>query len=178
MQSGIVTKAGEPGRDATGRRAFLKKAGAGGLAVAAVMATSAPRLLAQATTTPVTDVDILNFALNLEYLEAEFYTMATIGKHIDQLGIGVSGMGTQGATTGGQKVDFSNNMARNAAVQIASDEQAHVRLLRTALGTSAVAKPAINLGALGIGFGNQSQFLQLARAFEDTGVSAYGGAAP
>jgi len=40
-----------------------------------------------------------------------------------------------------------------------------------------VAKPAINLGALGIGFANVVQFLTLARVFEDIGVSAYGGAA-
>jgi hypothetical protein len=41
-----------------------------------------------------------------------------------------------------------------------------------------VAKPAINLEALGIGFANFREFLQLARAFEDVGVSAYAGAAP
>ena len=58
------------------------------------------------------------------------------------------------------------------------DEQTHVKLLRSALGADAVAKPAINLDALGIGFGNVKEVLTLARAFEDTGVSAYGGAAP
>ncbi|MGH9763178.1 MAG: ferritin-like domain-containing protein, partial [Blastocatellia bacterium] len=41
----------------------------------------------------------------------------------------------------------------------------------------AVAEPAINLNALGIGFANEAQFLTLSRAFEDTGVSAYAGAA-
>jgi hypothetical protein len=54
----------------------------------------------------------------------------------------------------------------------------HVRFLRAALGGAAVAKPAINLEALGIGFRNQNEFITLARAFEDVGVTAYGGAAP
>ena len=58
------------------------------------------------------------------------------------------------------------------------DEQEHVLLLRKALGSYAIAKPAINLDALGVGFANFQQFLVLARAFEDTGSSAYGGAAP
>jgi hypothetical protein len=54
----------------------------------------------------------------------------------------------------------------------------HVRFLRTALGSAAVAKPAINLNALGVGFGNLNEFLTVARAFEDVGVTAYNGAAP
>ena len=50
-------------------------------------------------------------------------------------------------------------------------------LLRNALGSAAVAKPNINLNALGIGFGNQTDFLTVARILEDIGVSAYCGAA-
>jgi hypothetical protein len=134
----------------------------------------------------ITDVDILNFALNLEYLEAEFYTVATTGRTIDQTGIATSGAGNPGATTGGKQVSFeadgqqaeSSGKLRAVAEELAFDEQQHVNLLRSALGSAAVAKPAINLDALGIGFDNFKQFLALARAFEDVGVSAYGGAAP
>lgn len=46
------------------------------------------------------------------------------------------------------------------------------------MGSAAVAKPAINLAALGIGFNNVTEFLVLSRAFEDVGVTAYNGAAP
>ncbi|MDQ2950231.1 MAG: ferritin-like domain-containing protein [Acidobacteriota bacterium] len=129
----------------------------------------------------ITDADILNFALNLEYLEAEFYTVATQGKTIDQVGIGITGSGTQGATTGGKQVNFTDAVTRDIANQIADDERAHVSLIRgalTAAGAMPVARPAIKLDALGIGFNSQAEFLTLARAFEDVGVTAYAGAAP
>lgn len=131
----------------------------------------------------ITDVDILNFALNLEYLEAEFYSIAVTGKRLSAFGIPETGVGDYGPTTGGYKVNFSGDNLGSArlwdiAYEIMIDEQTHVKDLRAALGSAAVAKPAINLDALGIGFADYKQFLVLSRAFEDTGVSAYGGAAP
>ncbi|MDQ2907951.1 MAG: ferritin-like domain-containing protein [Candidatus Eremiobacteraeota bacterium] len=126
----------------------------------------------------VTDTDILNFALNLEYLEAEFYNYAVNGKGISQLGVAVSGSGASGQTTGGKQVSLSGKLVTETAQQLAHDELTHVQLLRQTLGKDAIAKPTINLAALGVGFDNLMQFLLLARAFEDTGVSAYGGAAP
>jgi hypothetical protein len=132
----------------------------------------------------IDDADILNFALNLEYLEAEFYNVALTGKTIEQCGVNVSGVGTAGKTTGGERVNFQIGFGlftqkfRDVASQIAYDEMKHVEFLRAALGSAAVAKPAINLNALGIGFANYRQFLQVSRALEDTGVSAYAGAAP
>jgi len=123
----------------------------------------------------LTDVDILNFALNLEYLEAEFYTRATTGQTIEQAGIGVSGTGAEGQTTGGRKIDFGASTLR-IMKEIADNERNHVQFLRQALGSAAVAKPAINLDALGP-VSTDRDFLVLARAFEDVGVSAYGGAA-
>lgn len=126
----------------------------------------------------ITDVDILNFALNLEYLEAEFYTVAVTGQTIAQSGMDIAGVGSPGDTTGGARVNLTEPRVRAVAENVMVDEQAHVRLIRGALGSAAVAKPAINLNALGVGFGSQNEFLTLARAFEDVGVSAYGGAAP
>jgi len=133
----------------------------------------------------IEEVDILNFALNLEYLEAEFYTYATTGKSITSFGIATKGYAnganpTNGGTTsGGAKVTFSDDesILHDIATQIGADERAHVVLLRGALGSSAVAMPTIDLSALGFGFGNQSDFLRAARILEDIGVTAYSGAA-
>jgi hypothetical protein len=133
----------------------------------------------------ITETDILNFALNLEYLEAEFYTYAVEGKSITSFAIGIDGKATGenpasgGETTGGSKVIFDNNeiFSQDIAAEIGSDERAHVVLLRSALGTAAVAKPNINLSALGVGFGSQVDFLTVARILEDIGVTAYTGAA-
>jgi len=133
----------------------------------------------------INEMDILNFALNLEYLEAEFYTYATTGKSITSFGVGTHGRAdgdnptTGGKTAGGGKVNFSKDEAliHDIATQIGADERAHVVLLRGALGASAVAMPNIDLGALGFGFGNQNDFLRAARILEDIGVTAYSGAA-
>ncbi len=130
----------------------------------------------------VTDLDIANFALNLEYLEAEFYSVVTTGMNLEQRGYTFPGVGNLGATTGGSKVDFvtgeTTGQLAPAMMDIADDELQHVKILRAGLGSAAVAKPAINLNALGIGYASFQQALVLARSFEDTGVSAYGGAAP
>lgn len=159
-----------------GRRGFAAQL-LGGAALA--WTAGAPAALAQT----ITDADIVNFALNLEYLEAEFYSVATSGKTINQFGIATSGAGAFGVTTGGGIVDLPAGgtlFTREVALQIAEDERAHVTLLRNALGSMGiqpVAKPAINLNALGIGFKDPMEFLTLARAFEDLGVTAYAGAA-
>ena len=156
------------------RREFAKRTMLGGLvAVGALAAANVEDLAAQA----LTDIDILNFALQLEYLEAEFYTVATTGQRIQEAGIGVGGRGRSGATTGGARVSLDERTTV-VAQAITRDEQAHVTFLRTALGSDATAKPEINLEALGLGFRNQTEFITLARAFEDVGVSAYAGAAP
>jgi hypothetical protein len=123
----------------------------------------------------IDEQDILNFALNLEYLEAEFYTYATTGKSITSFGIGTKGRAsasnpaTGGTTVGGKQVNFSDNelFTRDVATQIGADERAHVVLLRGALGSAACAMPNIDLSALGFGFGNMNDFLQAARILED-----------
>lgn len=95
------------------------------------------------STTAAGDVDVLNFALNLEYLEANYYTFAAFGSGLNSTL--TSGTGQQGAVTGGRKVSFADNSVANYAREIAADENAHVLFLRTNLGASAVAQPAINI---------------------------------
>ncbi len=134
----------------------------------------------------VTDADVLNFALNLEYLEAEYYLRAVNGT-----GLGAGDIGSApGAVTGGSAVPFSTSAYQQYAQEIAADELAHVRFLRAALGSAAVSRPAINLStsfdaaaqAAGIGpafnpFADEISFLLGAFVFEDVGVAAYKGAA-
>jgi Ferritin-like domain len=164
---------------ASNRRSFMSKIA---IASAGAAALGAGLMEGQTASAP-TDADILNFALNLEYLEAEFYTVATTGKTIDQVGVSITGSGSQGAATGGKMVNLANSSFPTAAIamEIAEDERSHVTLIQkalTAAGAQPVAQPAINLDALGIGFGSLAEFLTLARAFEDVGVTAYAGAAP
>ncbi len=160
---------------APSRKEILERVGGG--AVLGVMLSVVGTAPAFVNAKGVSDTDILNFALNLEYLEAEFYNYAVNGKGIDQQGVSVTGSGASGPTVGGAQVPLSDPMMIGVAQQLAYDELSHVQLLRSALGKDAIAKPAI-LGALGLGFRSPAEFLTLARAFEDTGMSAYGGAAP
>ena len=152
------------------------------MAGAALGVVGGAKLKAQAPA--YTDFDILNFALNLEYLEAEFYTVALTGMTIDAMGIPITGsgyIGAAGATTGGAQVTITDAQAAAVAAELGNDERQHVLLLQeaiTELGGTPINKPAINLNALSTGFGSQTEFLTLARIFEDIGVTAYGGGAP
>ncbi len=160
---------------ALNRRRFMTGLGMAGVATAGASVLAACGSSHKTTNVGAagpSETDVLNFALNLEYLEASFYLYATTGS-----GLASADTGGTGTVTGGAKVTFTDSRIADIAAEIATDEKTHVQFLRTALATSAVSMPNINLGALGIGFASQAQFLTLARAFEDVGVSAYSGAA-
>ena len=161
------------------RRKFLKRVGATGIGVAAATMIGGSVLSKGAyAATTITDADILIFALNLEYLEAEFYSVATYGATLLELGV-LTAAQQSGPTTGGRMVpDFGTSPLAFLATALRENEIAHVKYLRSALGSVAVKKPAINLDALGYGFSSVHSWLTLARQFEDVGVSAYLGAAP
>lgn len=166
--------------ESTPRRAFLVGAGLTGLGLAgaAVIGNPFGEHLSSVHAAAYSDADILNFALNLEYLEAEFYAMSTYGSTLVELGV-ISKEDQTGPTTGGARVpNFGNSPEAYVATRLRKDEIDHVTFLRSALGSAAVKKPAIDLNALGYGFSGVSSWLKLARQFEDVGVSAYLGAAP
>ena len=120
-------------------------------------------------------LDVLNFALNLEYLEASFYLYVTTGS-----GLATADMGTSpGTVSGGAKVTFTNPIVASAAAQLATDEREHVEFLRatiTSAGGTPVSMPTINLAAAGT-VNSDATFLAAARQLEGVGVSAYIGGA-
>jgi hypothetical protein len=159
------------------RRKFAKSAMTAGVGIgAASLIAGAPRgVFAQS----ITDADILNFALNLDTPAAEIYTVITSGVTIDQapFNIGITGVGTPGPTTGAGRLDFrGDQLLQQTALELAYDEREHVKIIRGALGSAAIAKPAIDFPAAAVT--TVQRFLQAARVLEDLGVSAYGGAAP
>ncbi len=111
---------------------------------------------------PLAVIEVLNFALTLGYLGAEFY---------------VTGVGTAGLIPVADRPIFTT---------IRDHEVAHVAYLKNALGAAAVMKPMFDFTA-GNGsmkgpytdvFSNYATFMAVAQAFEDTGVRAYKGQAP
>jgi len=162
------------------RRSFLAQAGLAASAVSLAgcsegnqTGVTAPPVVG---TTPSVG-DVLNFALNLEYLEATFYLTVTTGSGLPGTATGTS----PGAVTGGQgRVTFVNPGVQALANQLAADEMAHVQFLRAtmqSLSLTPVDMPALDLtGGTATPVTTDAQFLALARRLETTGVSAYEGA--
>jgi hypothetical protein len=97
------------------------------------------------------DIGILNYALTLEYLESAFYNEATNARKI-------------------------TNRALSAFLKtVTADENAHVKLLKSALGAKAVKKPKFDF--MGIPR-DPTKFAATAYVLENTGVHAYLGQAP
>ena len=145
---------------------------------------------AQSTPVAAQQIDddaIFTFALNLEYLETEYYLRGTTGAGLDENDIGAD----PGEVTGGSLVPFATDAIRQFAEELAANELAHVRYYRESLGDMAVDRPAIDLAggfaavgqAAGFGdnfnpFTDELNFILGGMLFEDVGVTGYKGATP
>lgn len=172
-----------------GRRAFVRSLGLGTLGAAVFGVAPLNQADAQAAPTPL---QVLTLALNLEYLEAEFYLRAYTGVGLPAQDIGPA----PGQVTGGSQVPFTDPLVRAYAAEIATDEQHHVEFLRSAIagmGAPVISRPALNLDtsftmaarAAGLiskkqtfnAYASDLNFLLAAYIFEDVGVTAYHGGA-
>ena len=173
------------------RRAFFATAiGAAAVGAGALALTTQPA----AAQTVATELDVLNFILNVEYLQANFFSVATGGAVL--AADDISGSGTAGVATGARAVSFGDAALASIAKEMAADGLAHVRFLRSSLTTSyAVAQPAIDLGSAAanafsglaraaamIGnaqsfdpYASEDNFLLAAFMLKDVSVTAYGG---
>jgi hypothetical protein len=135
---------------ADNRLDFFRKAGMAGAGLvggSALLGALAP--VASAKPSKKQDVKILNYALTLEYLEAAFYAEAV----------------AKGALSG-RTLDF--------AKLVASHEATHVKTLKGALGSAAVASPKFDFQGT---TADQGKFQQTSLTLENTGVAAYLGQA-
>jgi hypothetical protein len=189
------------------RRTFL--AAAGSVAAAGALAgcgDDGTVTLPTTSSSSYSDLDILNFALNLEYLEAQFYAYMATGAGLSSSDL-TGGTSSAYQTVGTVKTTNTYNnttytVGKVAGLttgqqqiinEIAFEEQQHVRALRFLLGANAVAMPNIDLtffGPLAVAAtiytdpnafnpsANFDSFLIGSFIFEDVGVTAYAGAAP
>ena len=183
------------------RRSFLHKAGlvAALTPAAAMLLGGRQNVRADELPYPIStelDIAILNFALNLEYLEGEYYTYGAYGKSLSDFGIPLTGSGTQGSVTikSSPQVPFATSALRQYAEEIANDEMAHIKFIRgviSGLGGTPVAEPDLDLensfntvaDMAGIAatfdpFDSETDFFLGGFSLTDVGVTAYHGSAP
>lgn len=127
------------------RKDFLLGTLAGGGAALAALALAEP-----GTAATKTDIEILNYALTLEYLQAAFYTEAE------------------------RRRALHTAVARETTRVLGAVERAHVVALRKVLGSAAVARPFFDFGGT---TEDEDAFIRTAVAFEDLGTAAYKGQA-
>ena len=126
-----------------GRRSFFKNMGLG--AVGAAVLAAAEGDFSEAYAQAIAPSDVVQFALNFEYLGATFYLTAVTGQGLSAADIGAN----PGQVTGGSQNSFQSPVVQALAVELAIDERSHTEVLRAALtanGVTPISRPAINIG--------------------------------
>ena len=141
------------------RREFFKRAGFGLGAVAVAGSLQACDSDGEGGGDAVTldfsnDFGVLNYAYALEQLEYAFYEAVLAGGYFRGLG--------------------TSSEERQILQDLRDHELAHVDFFNAALGNNAIGELSVDFGS--IDFTSRASVLGAARAFEDTGVSAYNGA--
>ena len=134
------------------RRLFLKSSAAVIPSAVALQMLSGPQWVLAQTGDFKDDIEVLNYALTLEYLESEFYKQ-------------------------GNAKNLLKGIEADYLKQIGADEDAHVQALTatiTKLGGTPVAAPTVDFAD---SFANRASYLKTSHTFENLGVSAYLGAA-
>jgi rubrerythrin len=131
------------------RRDFFKS-----LAVAGASATAASMLLSKEASAQTDDVDIANFALTLEYLEADFYAMAV-----------------DSGVLSGDALGVVENLADHEAQHVTA-----LKDLLESVGATPIEKPTFTFPEDAVT--SEASILDLAATLEPVGVGAYLGAAP
>src|SRR5205085_12197723 len=85
---------------------------------------------------------IMTFALNLEFMEAEYYTRGAYGHSLSEHGIRTGR--SPGEIRGGRKINFSEKQFQDHAEELSFNEAAHVKFYRKQLGGSSVDIPVID----------------------------------
>jgi rubrerythrin len=142
---------GEPvlGMSTPDRRSFLKVAGLVGIGTGLVAGGLGTGTAFAAGSSGISDVEILQYALALEYLESEFYT------------------------TGYTKVPGLSVRTKEIVGAVLDHEQAHVKIIQKALGGKAKSRASYGIKIPSKVYSSEQAFLKTAATFEDVGVQAY-----
>jgi hypothetical protein len=157
---------------ALNRRHFIAALGMTGAAAGTAMLSGCSTTnIAPATTATLGQTDVLNFLLNIKFLQATFYSFVTQGADLTGGPVTASGAVTNAPTA---KLTFATQQITDLFNEIYYDEKNHVTTLYNLLGSAVAPRPAINLAAFGAITATNA--IAIARLLEDVGVTAYASA--
>jgi hypothetical protein len=156
---------------ALNRRHFITALGMTGAAAGTgLLSGCSTTNILPATTATLGQTDVLNFALNIKYLQATFYSYVTQGADLTGSAVTGSGVVTNAPAA---KLAFATQQITDLFNEIYYDEKNHVSTLYSLLGSGVVPRPAINLAAFGSITATNA--IAIARLLEDVSVTAFAG---